>query len=308
MRRPIVQAILAGHESGRRGFPLSYGNSFMDLLHFLQVLLLAIVQGAAELLPVSSSAHVIVAARLLGYQWQNDFERAFFLVMLHSGTMLAVLLYFWPRWKLMVKDIPALVVATACTGLLGLPLILVIEKATHQDVEHLFQNLPLIACSLAAAGLLIIVAGRNDAVADQSAGQFNPKQGAIVGLVQGIALPFRGFSRSGSTISAGMLLGVARSRAEEFSFALAVIITPAVIAREGWKLWKFHSESAGSTGLGQLILPGLVGMAVSFAAGLLALRWLSSWLEKGRWKFFGFYCLAAAAAVIAIHLSGIGGE
>jgi undecaprenyl-diphosphatase len=130
--------------------------------------------------------------------------------------------------------------------------------------------------------------------------------GAVIGLVQGVALPFRGFSRSGSTISAGMLLGIARNRAEEFSFALAVIITPAIVAREGWKMWKSHAEASGSTSFGELALPGLVGMAASFAAGLLALRWLSSWLEKGRWKFFGFYCLLAAAAVLAIHFSGIG--
>jgi len=278
----------------------------MALLHFFQILLLAIVQGAAELLPVSSSAHVVVAARLLGYQWQNDFERAFFLVMLHSGTMLAVLIYFWRRWKQMAKDIPALVAATACTGLLGLPLIYAIEKITHQDVEHLFQNLPLIGCSLAAVGILIIVAGRSDGALGEVAGKIRPRSGAVIGLVQGVALPFRGFSRSGSTISAGMLLGVARSRAEEFSFALAVIITPAVVAREGWKMWKVHAEASGSTSFGQLFVPGLVGMVASFAAGLLALRWLSIWLEKGRWKFFGYYCLAAAAVVMVIHLAGIG--
>src|SRR5262249_5998062 len=131
----------------------------MNLIH---ILILAVVQGAGELLPVSSSAHVIVVAKLLGYEWKNDFERAFFLVMLHTGTMFAVLAYFWSRWKAMIKDIPALAIATVCTGALGVPLILAIEKLTQQDVEHLFQNLPLISCALAAVGILIIVAGRKD--------------------------------------------------------------------------------------------------------------------------------------------------
>src|SRR5262249_46957950 len=206
----------------------------MNLIH---ILILAIVQGMAELLPVSSSAHVVVVAKLLGYEWQNDFERAFFLVMLHTGTMFAVLAYFWSRWKAMRKDIPALIIATVCTGTLGLPLILAIEKITHQDVEHLFQNLPLIAGALAAVGILIIIGGRKDQLSPGRVDEINYKRASIIGLVQGVALPFRGFSRSGSTISAGILQHISRQRAEEFSFALAVIITPAVIVREVWKLW-----------------------------------------------------------------------
>ena len=127
-----------------------------------------------------------------------------------------------------------------------------------------------------------------------------------IGAVQGLAMPFRGFSRSGSTISAGMLLGIFRSRAEEFSFALAVILTPVVVAREVWMLVKQHSPAAGAaeravqTSLAPLFLPGLVGMVFSFVAGLVALAWLSKWLEQGRWKFFGYYCFLAAAVVLAM--------
>jgi undecaprenyl-diphosphatase len=129
--------------------------------------------------------------------------------------------------------------------------------------------------------------------------------------VQGLVLPFRGFSRSGSTISEGLLLGIMRARAEEFSFALAVILTPAVIAREVWMLMKQHAAAATDAGpalvaepsLGQLLLPGLLGMAFSFVAGLIALRWLSQWLEHGRWKFFGYYCMVAAAVVLIMHFT-----
>ncbi len=324
----------------------------MDFIHLIQILVLAIVQGAAELLPISSSAHVTIAARLMGYDTGRVFEWTFLLVMLHTGTMFSVLIYFWSRWKTWLNQIPAMVVATVCTAAVGYPLMILIKHflntdptAAPQEVEHLFQNLPLMACSLAAVGVLIIVAGlvdeRRPATLSTQAnrtksvppGAFAKRssqpaavtnepplishvQAAVIGAVQGLALPFRGFSRSGSTISAGILLGVARTKAEEFSFALAVILTPVVIAREVWMLIKEHShaaveqaaqnvaataDTAASASLEHLLLPGLLGMAFSFVAGLVALKWLSSWLEHGRWKFFGFYCLFAAAVVLAMQ-------
>jgi len=122
--------------------------------------------------------------------------------------------------------------------------------------------------------------------------------------VQGICLPFRGFSRSGSTISTGLLLGLPRKKLEEFSFALAVVLTPAVIAQEAHRLLKsqvLHAEGSAT----HLLVPGAVAMVLSFAAGLPALKWLSKWLEAGRWKFFGFYCLVAAAGVFILYLTQV---
>ena len=94
-------------------------------------------------------------------------------------------------------------------------------------------------------------------------------------------------------------MGLPKQKLEEFSFALAVVLTPAVIAREALRLLKAHALSGGSV-LAHF-RPGLVGMVFSFLAGLLALKWLTRWLEGGRWKFFGYYCLVAAAGVLALH-------
>ena len=116
--------------------------------------------------------------------------------------------------------------------------------------------------------------------------------------MQGLCLPFRGFSRSGATISTGIARGVARRRAEEFSFALAVVLTPAVIVKEAWRLYKSEVADGYAGHLAALAGPGLIGMVLSFAAGLLALRWLSSWLEHGRWHYFGAYCLLASLVVL----------
>jgi undecaprenyl-diphosphatase len=101
-----------------------------------------------------------------------------------------------------------------------------------------------------------------------------------------------------------MLLGIGKRRAEEFSFALAIIITPPVIVLELHRLLKVNSASGQPVHLGALLLPGMVGMVCSFFAGLVALRLLSSWLETGRWHYFGYYCLALAAVVFGFAWEG----
>jgi undecaprenyl-diphosphatase len=276
----------------------------------LQIAGLALVQGLAELLPVSSSAHVIVAERLMGVDSSSP-EMTFLLVMLHAGTTVAVILYFWPRWKARFSSaagaaraemIKALVIATGATGVLGLVLKHLIEKiwlrgSGHEEVESLFSNLPLIAAALAAAGVLIIWAGTRREDGDRP---LTPARSAWIGLLQGVCLPFRGFSRSGATISTGLLFGIPRALAEDFSFALAVILTPPVIALEARRLVKAAAAAGHSAWSPSLFGPGLVGMVFSFLAGLIALRWLSDWLENGRWRYFGYYCLAASAAILVV--------
>jgi undecaprenyl-diphosphatase len=100
-----------------------------------------------------------------------------------------------------------------------------------------------------------------------------------------------------------MLLGVAKARAEAFSFALAVVLTPPVVARETMRLIA-SSRVHGATGLGAIAAQSLLGAAIAFLAGLLALKWLSRWLEGGRWYLFGIYCLVSAIAVTVLHRAG----
>jgi undecaprenyl-diphosphatase len=280
-------------------------------MNYFQILILAIIQGACELLPVSSSAHVIVAEKLMGLDPATP-EMVMLLVMLHTGTMFAVIVYFWRGWQRDYFSAPGklrwfglqIIIATICTGIVGFGLKILIEKVfmrdtPHAEVENLFDNLPLIAGALAAVGLLIIYAGLREQKIPRHY-EIQPKHSFWIGIVQGICLPFRGFSRSGSTISTGLLLGLPKRKLEEFSFALAVVLTPLVIAKEAMRLLKAHALN-GSGSVLHLFLPGLVGMIFSFIAGLLALKWLSRWLEAGRWKFFGLYCLLAAGMVLFLH-------
>lgn len=283
---------------------------------FIQTLILAIVQGLAELLPVSSSAHVIVAQKLMGLDPTAP-EMTLMLVMLHTGTMFAVIVYFWKAWNVSFfasvsifrRSLGLIVLATFCTGVIGLALKGVIENYFLKDFEHaeielLFGNMNLIAVSLFSVGILIVVAGiyRRRIGNGKEVGL---KEALIIGGVQGICLPFRGFSRSGATISTGLLMGIARMRAEEFSFALAVVLTPPVIAREVLRLIKAQREiGAEATSFIDIMSHGILGMGLSFLAGLVALRWLSRWLEHERWQLFGLYCLCASLTVFLLQQRG----
>jgi undecaprenyl-diphosphatase len=284
-------------------------------VNFIQILILGIVQGAAELLPISSSAHVIIAEKLMGLDPSSP-EMTFLLVMLHTGTMFAVIAYFWKSWKRhyfsSVANFKAIaldvIIATIVTGVVGIALQLLIEKiflkeAAKAEIELLFSQLPLIAAALLAVGVLIIYSGLREEQ-KRRAHDVDFKDACWIGAVQGLCLPFRGFSRSGATISTGLLLGVGRRRMEEFSFALAVVLTPPIIARELLRLVKANSEATHPFHTLELLVPGLMGMVCSFCAGLLALSLLSKWLETGRWKFFGYYCLAAAIVVFVLSKAG----
>lgn len=296
-------------------------------MHFLQVMVLAVVQGLTELLPVSSSAHVIVAERLMGLDPGSP-EMTFLLVMLHTGTMFSVLIYFWRRWKRLLAPaggtadsagkmekghfLKMIILATACTGILGLALKIIIEQVILEgvlgypqgEVEQLFRNLPLMGVALLAGGLLIIVAGTWER-AEKTSG-LNVVPSVLVGIVQGLCLPFRGFSRSGATISTALFCGIRRELAEDFSFALAVLLTPPVIVLELRRLLKasgVHAITGAS--LTALTLPGVLGMCGSFLAGLVALWWLSSWLERGHWRYFGYYCVFFSAVVFLSYRIGL---
>lgn len=289
----------------------------------LKVIVLAVVQGLAELLPVSSSAHVVVAEKLMGLDPSSP-QMTLLLVMLHTGTMFAVIAYFWSQWKktyfssadAFKRFLIRIVWATFLTGLIGVVIKTAIEKtmfhgAPKAEIEELFGRLDLIAPALLAAGVLIVIAGLRERKGAPTAQVFGNsvtmRQAGWMGAVQGLCLPFRGFSRSGATISTGILTDATKERAERFSFALAVVLTPPVVLREAMRLLKASHEAAANGApidLGSSVATSLIGMVLAFFAGLVALRWLSSWLEAGRWYLFGIYCLVASGVVFYLHHLG----
>jgi undecaprenyl-diphosphatase len=250
------------------------------------------------------------------------------LVLLHTGTMFAVIAYFWRQWRqsyfatvdAFKRFALRLIYATVLTGIVGEALIKLVEKtmfagAPKAEIEDLFGRLDLVAPALACAGILILIAGLREKEEDPKAANVasitrrptdsvTMGQAGWMGLLQGLALPFRGFSRSGVTISAGMLTGATKERAERFSFALAVIITPLAIGREALRLLHATKDAAAAgtpIDLHGTVMLSLLGALFAFLAGLVALKWLSNWLENGRWYLFGIYCLVASGVVWWLH-------
>ena len=289
-----------------------------------KVIILAIVQGLAELLPVSSSAHVVVTEKLMGLDPSAP-QMTLLLVMLHTGTMFAVIAYFWNQWKktyfsssdAFKRFAIRVIWATILTAVIGEVIKKLIEKtlfhgAPKAEIEDLFGRLDLIAPALTAVGVLILIAGllekrRMGAHPNVYGDSVTMRQAGWIGAIQGLCLPFRGFSRSGATISTGMLTGASKERAERFSFALAVVLTPPVVAREALRLLKASHEAAAAgtpIDLHGSVVTSLLGAVFAFFAGLVALKWLSSWLEEGRWYLFGIYCLVASVVVFYLHHIG----
>ena len=252
----------------------------------VQLVILAVVQGMAELLPVSSSAHVVVAEKLLGLDPSSP-PMTLVLVMLHTGTMFAVIAYFWKAWRHTYFEsedhLRSFLMnagwATFLTTIIGYPIILLIERTVGRNagatqIEDLFGKLDIVGASLLATGAIIFLAGLKELRqpisinADSGRSQdLTIRQASWIGAIQGLCLPFRGFSRSGATISAGLLAGARRARTERFSFALAVILTPAVVVREVLRLIK-ASHQAASVGhpvnLHSVLLLALLGAVLAF--------------------------------------------
>jgi undecaprenyl-diphosphatase len=293
-------------------------------MSIFKIIILALVQGMAELLPVSSSAHVVVAEKLMGLDASSP-QMTLMLVMLHTGTMFAVIVYFWNQWKrtyfssgdAFKRFLIRLIWASLLTAIIGEVINKAIEKiafkgASKGEIELLFGRLDLIAPALAAVGLLILLAGlmekrRMGAHPKVHGDSVTMRQAGWIGAIQGLCLPFRGFSRSGATISTGMLTGASKERAERFSFALAVVLTPPAVGREVLRLVRASHEATAAGAPIDLhagMVAGLLGAVFAFLAGLVALKWLSSWLEEGRWYLFGIYCLIASVVVFGLYRAG----
>ncbi len=226
-------------------------------MNFLQILILAIIQGAAELLPVSSSAHVIIAEKLMGLDPSSP-EMTMLLVMLHTGTMFAVIVYFWNGWRrdyfssgLKLKDfIVQVIVATICTGIVGFGIKVVIEKVfmhgmQKAEIEDLFSNLPLIAGALFAVGVLIMYAGIRSERSRRTA-RSNCRRAAGSASCRAFAFLSAGSPAPAPPSPPASSSAFRKQKLEEFSFALAVVLTPPVIAKEALRLLKANKEGPGS--------------------------------------------------------------
>jgi undecaprenyl-diphosphatase len=272
-----------------------------------QALVLGLVQGATELLPISSSGHLILVPWLFEWDYleQNDAFNQTFDVALHLGTLVAVAAYFWGDLKVLVaawlgtlrrraietrddRIAWVVVAATIPAGLIGFAL-------GDLIAEHLGEPWQ-IAIFLAVFGLLLGWADRRPMT--RSIDDLSLKQGVAVGLAQSLAL-MPGVSRSGITITTGRLLGLDRDSAARFSFLLLVPITFAAVVFKGLTDVILADLPSGMAG------PFVVGVLASLGSGLLAIVGLLDYVRRHSYDVFVVYRLVAAVGILLLIATGV---
>ena len=253
-----------------------------------QVVLLAVVQGIAEFLPISSSGHLVVLAAWLGEaEGISDLS-----IVLHLGTLLSILVYYRRRvLELLGPDrrvIGGLIVGTIPAVAVGLPLKLWFENVLES---------PLVAGAMFPVTGLALLGVSRLAPGPGSYQQLPWLRALWIGVAQAVAI-LPGISRSGATIAAGLAGGLSRPSAATFSFLLAIPAIGGAGVLEAISL--LTDPQPTSTPWQHLLL----GAGISFLVGLVALWWLNHWLTKGRLHLFAWYCIALGAVVLAIQLLG----
>ena len=276
----------------------------MDFIEILKVILLGIVEGITEWLPISSTGHMLLVDEIFTLQLREEFKEMFFVV-IQLGAILAVAVLFFKKlfpfhlekkeektklntdmgilnlWgKVLVACLPAAVLGILFDDLL--------EKYLHTPLV-----IALMLIIYGVAFILIENRNKNRELPLKTTEAISYKHALIIGGFQVLSL-IPGTSRSGATIIGALLIGVSRPAGAEFTFFLAI---PVMVGASGIKLLKFFLEAGSMTApeIGYL----LIGAVVAFAVSLVAIKFLMNFVKKHDFKLFGWYRIALGALVIA---------
>ncbi len=259
-------------------------------MNLTQAIILAIIEGLTEFLPVSSTGHMIIGSSILGIA-ENEFVKSF-TVIIQFGAILSVLVLYWKRFfksfdfylKLFVAFIPAAVI-----GLLA-----------SDYINLLLENVIVVAVTLLLGGIFLLfvdkIFEKNEKHPDSEPGI---KSSFIIGIFQVIAM-IPGVSRSAATIIGGLSQKLNRKAAAEFSFFLAV---PTMFAATLYKLIKIYEIDAGFSRHDIQIL--LAGNIVAFIVAMLAIKFFINFLTKRGFKIFGYYRIVVGIVILALYFAGI---
>ncbi len=268
----------------------------------IQALILGIVQGLTELLPVSSSGHLNVIPWILGWTENSNFMADFsgaFDVALHFGTLIAIGIFFLKDWINLIKAgfnqvvkkekttdgkmFWYLVIATIPAGILAL----VLEKISDIIIDGNFElEMGLIAVALIVMGIILAIVDKR-AESKYKYEDINFKQSLLIGISQSLAAAFPGISRSGITMTVARSLKIDRESAAKFSFLLS---TPIVAAAVLVDITEFALTS----------IPFWIGVLSSFIVGLFIIKFLMDYLKKGSFKIFAIYRIILGIVILGL--------
>lgn len=251
-----------------------------------EILVLAVVQGVAEFLPVSSSGHIVILSHWMQDRGSTPHDIGDLNILLHVGTLLSILVFYHQRiWRLLTTDrriVGMLIVATIPAVIVGLPV--------NKYAEHILENAWIAGAMFPVTGAALLFLSFRQAGKVEYP-QMSMRQAIWIGISQALAI-LPGLSRSGSTIAAGVGTGLTRNSAAAFSFLLAIPAIAGAGLLEAIDVW-----NAGhlSTPVSHMLL----GAVVSFVVGLGSLWCLHRWLERGKLQIFAWYCILLGIAVLA---------
>jgi undecaprenyl-diphosphatase len=264
----------------------------------IQTIILGLIQGFAEWLPISSTAHLKIAQQLLNFPATPLLD-----VTLHVGTLIVVVFYFrkeikniltaLARWDFKSEYgqlIPLIIIATIPTGIIGL---LYVKFLEHSLETHVFIMFLAIGIAF-IVGASILYTSR---IGEENKDTITITIALIMGAAQGLAI-FPGLSRSGITISTALLLGLKREKAFKFSFLLSI---PAVLGDLTVEAYTQHGQLAAQT-IGPIEL--LVGIVLAMIAGYVAIKLVSSLVRSKKFHYFAIYTMLLGIVLIALTLIG----
>jgi len=259
-------------------------------MSIFQTIILGIVEGITEFLPVSSTGHMIIAQKILAIE-STEFVKAF-TVNIQFGAILSVVVLYWKRffqsfdfyWKLMIAVVPALVLG-----------FLFSEK-----IDLLLENVAVVAVMLVLGGVLMLFVDKwfDKSTEDQT---MDWKRALKIGFYQCIAM-IPGVSRSMASIVGGMSTKLTRKNAAEFSFFLAV---PTMAAASGYKLLKLFMDPAGKSMISENLITLLIGNLVAFIVAMAAIKFFITFLTKYGFKAFGYYRIVVGVAILILLFLGV---
>lgn len=260
-------------------------------MNAFQSIIIGIVEGLTEFIPISSTGHMIITEKLLGIT-ENEFTKMF-TIAIQLGAILAVVVLYWKKffnfqilrfyYKLIIGVIPAIIL-----GLLF-----------SDKIDELLESTTTVAIALLLGGIVLIFIDKyfNHPVIE-SEKQVSYRNSFTIGIWQCLAM-IPGVSRSAASIIGGMQQKLTRSAAAEFSFFLAV---PTMVAATGYKLFKHYTHSGGFSGEEIKLL--LIGNTVAFVVALLAIKFFIDFLKKHGFRIWGIYRVAIGIILLALIYSG----
>lgn len=276
------------------------------IIELIKAIVLGVVEGITEWLPISSTGHMILVDEFLRLDVSEEFKEMF-LVVIQLGAILAVVVLYWKKlWPFGIKDKKPYAksdiwsmwfkVIVSCIPAVIIGVLDEMEWFCGKTIDSVFYNWQTVSIMLILFGILFIVienGNKNKQPKINSIAELTYTSALIIGAFQCIAAVFPGTSRSGATILGAILIGVSRTVAAEYTFFLAV---PVMVGASGLKLLKYIKDFGFDFG-GEFIYL-IVGMAVAFVVSVIAIKFLMSYIKKHDFKAFGVYRIVLGAVVI----------